>query len=147
MGYRPIPDRILLLSTFQLSDAIWGSLLIPNDIAFFFNNSLRRRVIVLYPGPAGATESLLTSASWKEMLDHNPVLQRMEFDTQALLVNRVGETREHYLVPIDQCYRLGEIVRQNWRGLAGGTDVCKEVRKFFAILRDKAQRVGKAGNA
>ena len=145
--YRRIPDRILYLSEFQLSDAIWESLLIPNGVAFFVNNSQRRSVIVLYPGPTGPTESLLTPASWKEMLDQNPVLQRMEPDTEALLVNRMGRRKEEYLVPIDQCYRLGEIVRQNWRGLAGGTEVCDAVNKFLVTLKDKATLAGEAGQA
>jgi len=147
MGYRRIPDRILYLKNFQLSDALWESLLIPNGIAFFVYHSARNQVIALYPSPAGAVEAMLTPASWKGLVWDNPLLRGMEADTEALLVNRVGPMREHYLVSINQCYCLGETVRQNWRGLSGGKEVWDAVREFFVSLREMAQRVGDTGNS
>jgi len=146
-GYRRIPERTLSLVNFQLSDAFWDSLLIPNGLAFFVYNGVRGKVIGLYPGPSGVAEALLTPASWKELVANNPVLRGLEPDTEALLVNRIGPTRESYLVSMNQCSRLGEIVRQNWRGLSGGNEVWDEVKKFFVSLRDAAQRVGANGNA
>ena len=40
------------------------SLQIPVGIAFFFFNSSLGRTVVFYPGPAGATESLLALETW-----------------------------------------------------------------------------------
>jgi hypothetical protein len=61
----------------------------------------------------------------------------MEPDVEALLVNRVGSTHEYFLVPIDECYRLVGLIRANWRGLSGGTEVWKEMKDFFDGLKRK----------
>jgi Fe-S cluster biogenesis protein NfuA len=43
---------------------LWDDLQIPVGVAFFFTNSELGRVVGVYPGPAGATESELTLAAW-----------------------------------------------------------------------------------
>jgi hypothetical protein len=136
--YRRVPQRILSLENFRLTDAQWESLLIPISMAFFFNSSAAGKVISLYPSPAGATESLLDFESWDEILQTNPVLQEMEPDTEALLVNRVGGAAEYYLLPIDECYKLVGLIRTNWHGLSGGTQMWEAIGKFFAELKEKA---------
>ena len=55
----------------------------------------------------------------------NPVLESLEPDVEALLVNRVGHAREasaaeYYIAPIDACYQLVGLIRVHWRGLSGG---------------------------
>jgi hypothetical protein len=50
---------------------------------------------------------------------------------EALLVNRARGTRQHFLVPIDDCYRLAGLIRTRWRGLSGGEEVWKEIDRFF----------------
>ena len=62
-----------LLADFQISDAEWDSLLIPINLAFFFENSLNSRVGALYPSPAGATESLLPLEAWTSIRAKQPV--------------------------------------------------------------------------
>ena len=57
--YRLIPERRLRLTGFELADAAWEELRIPVDMAFFFHSSAAERVVAFYPGPMGATESLL----------------------------------------------------------------------------------------
>ena len=104
--YRRVPQRVRYLSDFQLTDAQWEGLMIPINMAFFFQSSVAGKVIVLYPSPAGATESLLDFESWREIVECNPVLQEMEPDTEALLVNRVQRASDYFIVPIDECYRL-----------------------------------------
>ena len=141
--YRRVPRDAKLLADFQISDAEWDSLLIPINLAFFFENSLNSRVSALYPSPAGATESLLPLEAWTSILQRNPVLHQMEPDVEALLVNRVGMARgvtpaEYYIVPIDACYKLVGLIRIHWRGLSGGTEVWNEIGKFFSALRLKA---------
>jgi len=136
--YRRVPRRILYLPDFQLTDAQWESLLIPINMAFFFHSSTAEKVIALYPSPAGATESLLDFESWNEILESNPMLQEMEPDTEALLVNRVRETAECYLLPIDECYRLVGLIRTHWHGLSGGTQMWEAIEQFFVELKGKS---------
>jgi Family of unknown function (DUF5947) len=138
--YRRVPRDIKLLNDFQISNADWDSLLIPINLAFFFQNSMDSRVSALYPSPAGATESLLPLEAWNGIVQNNPILQQMEPDVEALLVNRVGLARdaapaEYYVVPIDACYQLVGLIRLHWRGLSGGTEVWKEIGDFFTRLR------------
>ncbi len=141
--YRRIPRLVRLLSDFRMTDGQWDSLMIPINLAFFFNNTPMGRVVALYPSPAGATESLLSLESWEEIVRENPILERMEPDVEALLVNRVGSARgtasaEYYLVPIDQCYKLVGLIRMHWRGLSGGSEVWDEIARFFAELKDRS---------
>lgn len=141
--YKRIPDRICLLSNFSMTAAQWESMLIPINMAFFFRSSLENRVIAMYPSPAGATESLLPMDAWRDLEHENPQLAEMESDVEALLVNRVGEARgvspsEHYLLPIDECYKLVGVIRTHWRGFSGGTEVWQEIGKFFSHLRSVA---------
>jgi hypothetical protein len=142
LKYRRVPRRTRALSTFQLTDAQWDSLMIPIGMAFFFHSTAAGKVIALYPSPAGATESLLDLEAWDEIVQDNPVLKEMEKDTEALLVNRVKGEREYYIVPIDECYKLVGLIRAYWHGLSGGTEVWEEIRKFFAELNDKAKGKG-----
>jgi len=144
--YRRVPRDIRLLSNFRITDAEWDSLLIPINLAFFFQNSLDSRVSALYPSPAGATESLLPLEAWTGIVQSNPILNKMEPDVEALLVNRVGLARgvsaaEYYIVPIDACYKLVGLIRIHWRGLSGGTEVWKEIGDFFTQLRARAEVV------
>jgi hypothetical protein len=144
--YKRIPRDARLLANFQMTDAEWDGLLIPINLAFFFQNSSDLRVSALYPSPAGPTESLLPLEAWSSICHANPVLNQLEADVEALLVNRVGHARgaaaaEYYIVPIDACYKLVGLIRIHWRGLSGGTEVWQEIVKFFAELRAAAQIV------
>lgn len=144
--YKRVPRDIRLLADFKMTDAEWDGLLIPINLAFFFQNSIDSRVNALYPSPAGATESLLSLEAWSSIVQANPALNQLEPDVEALLVNRVGQARgswpaEYYIVPIDACYKLVGLIRIHWRGLSGGTEVWQEIGNFFADLRRKAQIV------
>jgi hypothetical protein len=136
--YKRIPQRIQFLNDFSLSESEWDSLLIPIGMAFFFRSSTEQRVVALYPSPAGATESLLDLKTWEEFVSHNRVLQEIEPDTEALLVNRVNTAREYYIVPIDECFKLVGLIRTNWHGLSGGKEVWDSIAKFFDGLKSKS---------
>jgi Family of unknown function (DUF5947) len=69
------------------------------------------------------------------------VLEGMERDVEALLVNRVRGAREHFLVPIDECYSLVGLIRMHWRGLSGGRGVWNEIDKFFEDLRRRSKTI------
>ncbi len=145
LKYRRIPKRVLYLPDFCLSDAQWDSLLIPINIAFFYYSTPQSRMIAMYPSPAGATESLLDLNGWSNIVALNPIVGTMEGDVEALLVNRlrVGqpapEKSEHYIAPIDECFKLVGLIRSHWRGFSGGTAVWQEIGCFFQSLRDKSQ--------
>ncbi|HEY0763976.1 MAG TPA: DUF5947 family protein [Pyrinomonadaceae bacterium] len=145
--YRRVPETVQYLPDFQLSDAQWEGLMIPINMAFFFQSSETGKVIVLYPSPAGATESLLDFDSWQEIVECNPVLQDMQTDTEALLVNRVKGASEYFVVPIDQCYRLVGLIRTKWKGLSGGTEVWEAINNFFAEMKERAAPAGKVAHA
>jgi len=141
--YRLIPDRHLFLEDFEMSDAQWESLRIPVDMAFFFYSTPAERVVAFYPSPMGPTESLLKLSAWEELEESNPVLKGMERDVEALLVNRVRGAREHFLVPMDECYSLVGLIRMNWRGLSGGQEVWEKIKQFFEELRERSKTLGR----
>jgi uncharacterized protein DUF5947 len=143
--YRLIPDRHLFLEDFEMSDAQWESLRVPVDMAFFFYSTPAERVVAFYPSPMGPTESLLKLGAWEELEDSNPMLKEMERDVEALLVNRVRGAREHFLVPMDECYSLVGLIRMRWRGLSGGREVWEEIGRFFEQLRERSKTVSREG--
>ena len=139
--YRLVPDRHRFLEDFEMDDVQWECLRIPVDMAFFFYSTPAERVVAFYPSPMGPTESLLKLSAWEELEKDNPILKGMERDVEALLVNRVRETREHFLVPIDECYSLVGLIRTRWRGLSGGREVWEEIERFFQELRKRSKTV------
>jgi hypothetical protein len=150
--YKRVPRDVRLLANSRMTDAEWDGLLIPINLAFFFQNSLDSRVSALYPSPAGATDSLLPLEAWSSIVQANPLLNQLEPDVEALLVNRVGQARgtapaEYYIVPIDACYELVGLIRIHWRGLSGGAEVWQEIGNFFAGLRAKAEVVTEGKHA
>jgi Family of unknown function (DUF5947) len=136
--FRLVPDRRLALVDFDLDDGAWAALRIPVDIAFFFRLGDEGRVVAYYPSPAGPTESLLELGAWEEIEQANPVLRTLEPDVEALLVNRARGASEHYLVPIEDPYRLVALMRTRWRGFTGGSEVWEEIDGFFAGLEGRA---------
>ena len=142
--YRIIPDRLLNLEDFEMSDAEWENLRVPVDMAFFFYNTPAGKVVAYYPSPMGPTESLLELQTWEELETANPVLKNMERDVEALLVNRARGASDHFLVPIDECYKLVGLIRTRWRGFSGGREVWDDISRFFEDLGKRAKTV-KAG--
>lgn len=162
--YRLVPSRYLLLQDFQMTDEQWDDLMIPVNMVYIFHGTdsgegtpseagvemragKANRVMAYYPSPAGPMESLLSLEGWDELVTSNPILNDLEPDVEALLINRVenrgGDSyREHYIVPIDICYELVGLIRLKWRGLSGGDEVWKAIAEFFAGLRTRATTVG-----
>lgn len=139
--YRSVPRRFLALPDFQMSDGEWDDLMIPVNMVFMFRNTGSKKVTALYPGPAGATESLLGLERWETLVGNNPILDTLEHDVEALLIYRVRGMREYYVVPIDVCYELVGLIRRSWRGLSGGDAVWKTIADFFARVRTRAKVV------
>jgi hypothetical protein len=143
--YRLIPDRCRLVEDFDLDDAFWLALHIPVDMAFFFESSVAGRVVAFYPSPLGATESLLELDAWTDLVERNPILETLEPDVEALLVNRARGERQHWLLPVDRCYELVGLIRQRWRGFTGGNEVWETIDGFFADLGRRAETVTRDG--
>jgi hypothetical protein len=139
--FRLPPRRARALPGFRMSDAEWDSLQVPIEMAFIFQSTSEGRPVALYPGPAGATESLLGLDGWSHLVAANPVLASMQPDVEALLVNRTRAAREYYLVPIDRCYALVGTIRRQWRGLSGGSEAWEAIGQFFERLRQDAGTV------
>lgn len=142
--YRLLGERRLRLDGFQLDEALWEELRIPVEMAFFFHHSGEARTVAFYPSPMGATESLLELDAWRRIEAANPVLAEMRGDVEALLVNRARGAREHWLVPLDDCYSLVGLIRSRWRGLGGGGEVWEAIEGFFERLGERATTVEEA---
>jgi hypothetical protein len=140
-NYRLIPRRFLALSDFAMTDEQWDELMIPVNMAFIFRCTGEKPVMAFYPSPAGAMESLLDLEGWEGLVRNNPILNELEPDVEALLINRVQNAYEYYIVPIDACYQLVGLLRVSWRGLSGGQEVWEALSEFFKQLRSKARSV------
>jgi len=136
-----VRHRVERLPGFTLTDAHWRALALPIDLAFFVTSSAAGRVIARYPSAAGTVESSLALPAWQSLVAANPVLDALEPDVEALLVNRAGERREHYLASIDECYRLVGLIRLHWRGVGGGAAVWEAIDRFFGELAGRSAAV------
>jgi hypothetical protein len=136
--FKVIPRDPRALPDFQISDADWESLALPINLAFFYYDTPKKKMMALYPSPAGATESLLPLTAWESIVRHNPVLEMVEPDVEALLVHRAGEAREYFIAPIDKCFALVGLIRMHWRGFTGGEEVWREIGRFFEQLKINA---------
>jgi hypothetical protein len=145
--YLLVPDRRWLVEGFVLDDATWAGLNIPVRMAFAVEDSAAGRAVLVYPSPGGAVESPLEEATWERLRQANPVLRGLAADVEALLVNRTGPVREHWIVPVDDCYALVGLLRTRWKGLAGGPEVWREITSFFTELRRRSRIVPPADDA
>jgi len=148
--FRAVPDRWLAFPDVRLTPAEWDALQIPVGVAFFFVNSELGRVAAFYPGPAGATESLLPLGTWDEVVAAHTDLSTLEPDVEALLVRAGGrggagggggagrDGAEVWLVPIDACYELVGELRRLWRGFDGGREAHDALEVFFARVRERS---------
>jgi hypothetical protein len=133
---RPTGTRMQLLDGFDLSDELWARFQIPIGLTFFFVTEASG-VVALYPSPAGATESELYLEAWNDLVAANPVLEALEHEVEALVVDRISEPHGYAIVPIDRCYELVGTIKANWQGISGGTAVEDSVGAFFARLGDR----------
>lgn len=136
--YKRIPTRYQELDDFALDDATWDALQIPIALAFFFYNSVEGRAVAFYPGPAGATESLLPLETWDELGQRWPVLRSLAPDVEALLIRRTANGSAAFVIPIDAAYELVGTMRTNWRGFDGGEEARGRIEAFFADLRARS---------
>jgi len=132
---RPTGSRVQFLEHFNLPDDLWARLEVPIGLAFFMYSSSVEANVAMYPSPAGATESELDLAAWQDLVDVNPVLESLEPDAEALVVNRISDPAEYAIVPIDECYALVGLIKMNWDGISGAGVIEEQVPGFFDRLR------------
>ncbi len=137
-NYRAVPDRYLGAAR-SLSQQQWEALQVPVGMAFFFKNSAAGRIVALYPGPAGATESLLDLHAWNDVVAETPLAADLLDDVEALIVRRDREHDEMYLVPIDACYELVGLLRMHWTGFDGGPEARADIDAFFERVRARVR--------
>jgi uncharacterized protein DUF5947 len=136
--YKAVPTRYVEIEALALGDADWEALQIPISLAFFFSNSVEEKMVAFYPGPAGATESLLPLETWSAIAARDPVLGTLAPDVEAVLIHRRNEGTRAFIVPIDAAYELVGLIRTSWRGFAGGEEAWRRIDAFFETLRARA---------
>ncbi|MGZ3496415.1 MAG: DUF5947 family protein [Vulcanimicrobiaceae bacterium] len=138
--YKAVPDRYVELTEFTMDQGQWDDLQIPIALAFFFFNSASNKMVAFYPGPAGATESMLSLRAWDQIVARYPRLGQLEPDVEAALIRRTREgTNDCFIVPIDACYELVGLIRASWKGFDGGEDAHRNIDHFFASLRSRSE--------
>jgi hypothetical protein len=136
--YRPTGSRTLWLEPFELSDELWAAFQIPIGLAFFMRSTSTGSIVGMYPSPAGATECELDLVAWDRLVSANPVLEDLDPDAEALIVNRMAEPHQYAIAPLDDCYRLVGIIKATWEGITGGAAMEAAVQRYFADLRGMA---------
>lgn len=131
--FRLIPSRRVRLG--EIDTAPLG---VPVGLAFFVPRA-DGNVLAHYPSPMGSTDWAVDEQAWADLLGRHPELRDLEPDVQALLVNTAWGAHEHWLVPVDDCFRLVAIVRREWKGLSGGGTVWPEINKFFDRLTERSE--------
>ncbi|WTG93948.1 DUF5947 family protein [Kitasatospora sp. NBC_01560] len=138
--YRAVPDRHLADPDHRFGEAQWAALGIPVGTAFVFRNSRQDRLVLLYPGPGGATESEPDEAAWQAALGGSRLAAELEPDVEALLLRRPSDGAvQCFLVPIDSCYELVGRLRRCWKGFDGGSEARAELDAFFARVSGQAR--------
>ncbi|MFF6839666.1 DUF5947 family protein [Streptomyces tanashiensis] len=137
--FRAVPGRFLSDPGHRIDDRAWESLRIPVSVAFFFRNSALDRPVVLYPSPAGATESEPDEEAWRSVLDATRLAALLEPDVEALLLRRHEGRTECFLVPIDLCYELVGRMRLHWQGFDGGAEARADLDALFSHVRGLAR--------
>ncbi|NMO52288.1 hypothetical protein HH310_13910 [Actinoplanes sp. TBRC 11911] len=120
LRYRAVPDRYASVSLDDLE--------VPVGLAFLFYHSTQERMVLLYPGPAGATESELDIPL--------PSVPGLRPDVEAVLMRHGFPS---YIVPIDACYSLVGRLRTVWKGFDGGSEAHAAIDSFYSDIRKRAR--------
>lgn len=142
--YRTIEDRVLTDPELTLDETLWARLEIPVRLAFFTWDDDRQAEAV-YPAAAGTGWAPVRPEAWAE-LARTRLVQALRPRVDALLVcgldgsagPMVAGTFACFGVSIDRCFALMGLLRQNWRGFAGGPRLWQATDAYFTDLRARA---------
>ncbi len=98
----------------------------------------------LLPESRRGTESELSLEAWDALVADNPVLEQLDTDAEALVVNRISSPAQYAIVPIDQCYALVGLIKARWEGISGGRAIEEAVPEFFSALRERSVSAAEA---
>lgn len=129
--YRLVPRRRIRLP--RVDTEVLG---VPVGLVFFVPRA-DGTVTAEGPSPAGAMRWEVDAAAWQRLVAAWPQLASLEPDVEALLVNTVHGLDHHWIVPVDDCFRMVAVVRREWRGLSGGGRVWPAVERFFEDLTER----------
>jgi hypothetical protein len=130
--YRLVPRRRIRLP--RVDTDVLG---VPVGLVFFVPRA-DGTVTAEGPSPAGAMRWEVDAEAWQRLAAECPRLASMEPDVEALLVNTVHGNDHHWIVPVDDCYRMVAVVRREWRGLSGGGRIWPAVDRFFEDLTERS---------
>jgi hypothetical protein len=136
--YRPTGMRELWLDGFHCDEETWAGFQVPIGLAFFMRSTVTDSVVAFYPSPAGATESELALEPWQRLVADNPVLEQLDADAEALVVNRLSRPPQYAILPIDRCYELVGLIKSRWEGISGGSAIEQAVPEYFERIRARA---------
>ena len=74
----------------------------------------------------------------EELVAGNPILETLELDAEALIVNRLAEPAQFLIAPIDRCYGLVGLVKLRWEGINGGSNLREAIAGYLDALRREA---------
>jgi hypothetical protein len=128
--YRLVPSRRTRLE--RVSTELLN---VPVGLAFFVKQA-DGGVLAHYPSPLGTTQSQVDARDWRTVEGQSPALVAMKPRVEAFLVrtSTAPGRDEHWVLPVDDCFRLVAVIRRHWTGMAGGSAVWTEVARFFADL-------------
>ncbi|MFF3905637.1 DUF5947 family protein [Streptomyces sp. NPDC001848] len=129
--YRLVPRRRV-----RLPEVGTRELGVPVGLAFFVRHA-DGTVSAHYPSPAGATRWEADAGAWRDVVARCPPLADLVPEVEALLVNTARSAKHHWIVPIDDCFRMVALVRREWRGLSGGGRVWPAIERFFEELTEQ----------
>ena len=129
--YRLVPQRRI-----RLAPVSTEALGVPVGLAYFVVRT-DGAVVAHYPSPAGPTQWEVDAEAWRDLVDRCAELRSLQTDVEALLVNTARGQQHHWIVPIDDCFRVVAVVLREWKGLSGGSRVWPELERFFAELREQ----------
>jgi hypothetical protein len=110
---------------------------VPVGLAFFVRQ-LDGRIMAFYPSPIGMTQWEVDSERWERTVAACPPVASLRPLVEAFLVDTARGADEHWILGIDDCYRLAAVIRREWRGLSGGSTVWPAVAEFFRNLSGHA---------
>lgn len=137
-SYRLVPRRRRRLDELRVDGTLWAGLGVPVDLAFFVGESTADAIVARYPSPGGTIRHVVPPASWQRFVEANPVLAEQQPDIEAVVVNHARGATDHWMLPLDDCYRLTALLREHWRGFNGGDEVWAHVQDFF-LRTEEAQ--------
>ncbi len=127
-----VPDRVQRLA---ISDEDWASLGMPVRLSYLVVRD--HRCLAFHPSPAGSIEAAVDDEAWAALCARHPALAALLPQVEALLSYRPRSgAGARFVVPIDTCWELNQLVRRTWQGFDGG-DAWQAIETFIEGLEGR----------